>query len=186
MGNGRVLRQKGLLAPTDHADFWPAYADGNQLFLNDGGGVFTEITSAADGFLSGPRVTRGLATGDIDDDGDLDVVTSEVNGPARLFLNVAERRGNWLLVRAIDPRFGERDAYGSTVTVLAKDKRWSREVNPASSYLSSSDPRVHFGLGTATAYDRIEVQWFDGAREIFPGGPASAIRVLRRGDGQSP
>jgi hypothetical protein len=186
MGNGRVLRPVGVLAPARQADFWKAYAQSNKLFLGGGDGVFTEVASAQDAFLAGARVTRALATGDIDDDGDLDVITTEVNGPARLLLNVANRRGNWLLVRAVDPRYGERDAYGSTVTVFAAKSRWSRDINPATSYLASCDPRAHFGLGAATQYDRIEVRWFDGQTETFAGSSTNQSITLRRGEGQQP
>jgi enediyne biosynthesis protein E4 len=186
MGNGRVLRPVGVLPSAEQTNIWRAYAQSNKLFLNRSDGVFTEVASVQDGFLAVPRVTRALATGDIDDDGDLDLVTTEVNGPARLFLNVAQRRGNWLLVRAVDPRYGERDSYDSTVTVFAENKRWWRAINPASSYLASNDPRAHFGLGAAVKYDRIEVRWFDGQTETFAGGPANKSRTLRRGEGKPP
>ena len=184
--NGHVRRPQGAAPATDLASFWQPYAQRNQIFLNDGDSIFATVASANDGFLAEPHVTRGLAVGDIDDDGDLDMVTSEVNGPARLFLNIAEQKGNWLLVRAIDPRYGERDAYGATVSVAAGKQRWSRDVNPAFSYLSSSDPRVHFGLGKEEKFDQIEVKWPDGAKETFKGGAANALLTLRRGEGVQP
>lgn len=184
--NGHVRRPQGTVPATNLASFWQPYAQRNQIFLNGGDGVFATITSANDGFIAEPHVTRGLAIGDIDDDGDLDMVTSEVNGPARLFLNISERKGNWLLVRAIDPRYGGRDAYGATVTVTAGKQLWSRDVNPAFSYLSSSDPRAHFGLGKEEKVDRIEVKWPDGAKESFLGGAANVLRTLRRGEGVQP
>lgn len=186
IANGRVRRHAHTM-PTRHdsEDFWQAYAERNQMFLNAGNGTFAEL-AADDPFLSQPRVSRGLAVGDIDNDGDLDLVTSEVNGPARIFLNSAERKGSWLMVRAVDPRYGDRDAYGATVTVAAGKHRWSREINPAYSYLSSNDPRAHFGMGTESTYDQIEVRWPDGKREKFKGGSAGKSLTLRRGQGESP
>ena len=186
IGNGRVRRRDAAAPATSPETFWQPYIERNQILLNDGDGLFAPVIAGDDGFLTEPHVTRGLAVGDIDDDGDLDIVTSEVNGPARLFLNIAERKGNWLIARAIDPRYGGRDAYGATVTVAAGKQRWSRDINPAFSYLSSSDPRAHFGLGKEAKYDRIEVRWPDGAKETFPGGATNAFLTLRRGEGAKP
>jgi hypothetical protein len=185
IGNGRVRRHDGAV-PGKGADFWKFYTERNQIFLNDGGGVFSEVAAGTDGFLAEARVTRGLAVGDLDDDGDLDVVTSEVNGQARIFLNTGKRQGNWLSVRAIDPRHGERDAYGAVITVTAGDKQWERDINPGSSYLSSSDPRAHFGIGKAEKVDKIDVLWPDGMKETFPGSAASSRVILRRGEGAKP
>jgi hypothetical protein len=184
IGNGNIRRPKNVDPPSDPREFWQPYAQRNQIFLNNGGGQFRELP--ADPFVAEPHVTRGLAVGDIDDDGDVDVVTSEVNGPVRIFRNVAQRKGTWLLVRAIDPRCGGRDAHGATVTVTAGTNRWSRDINPAFSYLSSSDPRAHFGLGNATQVDKIEVRWPDGAREMYPQCATGKIVTLRRGEGEPP
>lgn len=185
IGNGRVRRHDGE-APVIGADFWKAYTERNQIFLNDGTGVFVEVAAGTDAFLAEARVTRGLAVGDLDNDGDLDVVTSEVNGPARIFLNTGKWQGSWLSVQAIDPRNGERDAYGAVITVIAGTKRWQRDINPGFSYLSSSDARAYFGLGKTERIDKIEVLWPDGMKESFPGSVASARLILRRGTGDKP
>jgi hypothetical protein len=185
LGNGRIRRPQHVAPATDPQKFWQPYAEHSQIFLNTGGGVFAEL-AGDDSFLAEPHVTRGLAVGDIDNDGDVDVVTSEVNGPARVFLNIAERKGNWLSVRAIDPRQGGRDVFGATVTVVSGQNRWSRDINPAFSYLSSSDPRAHFGLGQATKFDKIEVAWPDGTKEIFKGGAVGSFLTLCRGEGAPP
>lgn len=185
VGNGRVRRRDGA-APGKGADFWKNYTERNLIFLNDGTGVFAEVAAGQDGFLAEARVTRGLAVGDLDNDGDLDVVTCEVNGPARIFMNIAKWQGSWLSVRAIDPRYGERDAYGAVITVVAGDKRWQRDIDPGTSYLSSSDPRAHFGIGKAEKVDRIEVLWPDGVQEKFKGNVATGRVILRRGEGKQP
>ena len=106
-------------------------------------------------------------------------------GPARLYRNVAPKRGHWLLVRAIDPGLG-RDAYGAEITARAGARHWTRWLNPGYSYLCSNDPRAHFGLGEADHVDAFDVIWPDGTRESFPGSPADQRSeiVLRKGAGR--
>lgn len=183
VGNGRVRRRDGAVAGKG-TDFWRPYEERNQVFLNDGTGAFDELCASGDGFLAEAHVTRGLAVGDVDNDGDLDVVTSEVNGLARIFLNIAPRKGNWLSVRATEPQYGDRDALGAVVTVVAGATQWQRDINPAFSYLSSSDPCAHFGLGNVSTYDEIKVRWADGTSETFPRGKANRHVRLRRGGGK--
>lgn len=182
--NGRVLR--GPEERGNQSDpFWRPYVERNQLFANDGSGQFVEL-SATDPFGQLLAVSRGLACGDIDGDGALDLLVTTVGGPARLYRNVAPEAGHWLLVRAIDPAH-RRDAYGASVTVHAGGRRWVGSINPGQSYLCSNDPRLHFGLGSAGRVDSIRVRWPDGdiAEEIFSGGSADRAIVLRRGEGKT-
>jgi len=83
IANGHVRRPQGIAPASSVESFWRPYSQRNQIFLNGGDGFFSIVNAKDDGFTAQPHVTRGLAVGDIDDDGDLDVVTSEVNGPAR-------------------------------------------------------------------------------------------------------
>src|SRR5205807_4337739 len=129
------------------------------------------------------NVSRGLAYGDFDGDGALDLLVTTIAGRARLYRNVAPERGHWLLVRAVDPAL-RRDAYGAEVRVHAGGARWVRWINPGNSYLCSSDPRAHFGLGAAASVDAIEVVWPDGKAEAFAGRPADQVVVLRKGEGR--
>jgi hypothetical protein len=165
---------------------WESYAEPNQFFLNDGTGHFAEVASATEPFCAHPEIGRGLAIGDVDNDGDLDILVTNVAGQARLFVNVARKKGHWLQIRVVEPAFGGRDAYGAVVAVSAGNQRWMRTVNPAFSYLSSNDPRVHFGLGNVDKLDAISVIWADGVEELFPGGGVDRHLVLRRGEGRVP
>jgi hypothetical protein len=180
--NGGVTR--GLTARTAPADdFWAPYAERNQIFANDGTGIFRDISLQNEPFAGEAAVWRGLACGDLNGDGALDLVATAVGGRARIYRNVAPKRGNWLLVRVIDPALGGRDAYGAEITLQAGGKRWKQWVNPGSSYLSSNDPRAHFGLGSAQRVDGINVLWPDGKEEAFGGYAINQVVVIRKGTG---
>jgi enediyne biosynthesis protein E4 len=183
--NGRIARGPPA-AGEALGPFWSQYAERNQLFANAGAGRFQDISAREKALCGVPGVYRGLACGDLDGDGALDLLVTSVAGPARLYRNVAPHRGHGLLVRAVDPA-RKRDAYGAEVTVRAGDRRWVRWVNPGYSYLCSNDPRAHFGLGPVDHVDAIDVLWPDGTRETFPGGPADVRPelVLRKGEGRA-
>jgi hypothetical protein len=182
--NGRVARGKAV-AEEALGPFWSQYAERNQLFANGGAGRFQDVSARDQALCGAFGVYRGLACGDVDGDGALDLLVTALAGPARLYRNVAPDRGHWLLVRAIDPAL-KRDAYGAEITVHAGGRRWMRWVNPGYSYLCSNDPRAHFGLGSVAHIDAIDVLWPDGTREAFPGCPADRRPelVLRKGTGR--
>jgi hypothetical protein len=181
--NGRVQALKERIRDSALGPFWCRYAERNQLFLNDGTGHFRDISAANMPFCGTARVSRGLACADLDGDGALDLLVTTVGGPARLYRNVAPKRGHWLLVRPIDPAL-HRDAYGARVRVQAGDCCWLGIVSPAQSYLCSCDPRVHFGLGQAAQVDAITVDWPDGSQELFPGVAVDGSVLLRKGQGK--
>jgi hypothetical protein len=180
--NGRVGRTK-LARPEAGLGSWGPYAERNQLFANDGTGRFRDLSPRNGPFCGTAAVSRGLACGDLDGDGALDLVVTTLAGRARVYRNVVPGRGHWLLVRALDPAL-RRDAYGAEITVEAGGRRWRRWVNPGYSYLCSNDPRAHFGLGPAGHVDAVRVVWPDGAEEVFPGGAADRSVVVRKGEGR--
>src|SRR5581483_6002078 len=145
---------------------------------------FRDISESNPPLCGTPGVYRGLAVGDLNDDGALDLLVTSIAGPVRLFLNTVLARGHWLQVRALEGT-PCRDAHGAEVTVRADSRRWINWVNPGSSYLCGSDPRAHFGLGSLERFDSIEVHWPDGSRELFPGGKADQQITLRKGTGRS-
>jgi hypothetical protein len=188
VANGRVRRTSAASAErtggAGQQDFWSPYREANALWLNAGEGTFQPWSNSEDPFLNPTGVSRALVGGDIDNDGDLDLLVTQAGGPVRLLRNDTPRRGHWLTVQAVDPRHGGRDAYGAVVTVAAGQRTWRRTLNPCSSYLGTHDPRLHFGLGEADVVDAIEVLWPDGTLERFPGGPADTFRILEVGAGE--
>ena len=187
IANGSVRRpmaQRRFHTPPVQG-FWAPYCEPNQILLNGGADGFENFLSRNEPFIARAEMSRGLAVGDLDNDGDLDCLTVNTAGKARLFFNEAAKQGDWLIVRAVDPRRGGRDAYGATVRVVVGTTTKTRLIQPGYSYLSSNDPRAHFGLGKAPHYDRLEVVWEDGAQETFPGGASGRIVTAERGKGES-
>jgi hypothetical protein len=179
--DGRVTR--GLArADADVGPPWHEFAEPNRVFLNAGDGQFEPAGPEVAAFTRPVEVSRGLAVGDVDDDGDLDLLMTNAQGPARLYINRAPRSGHWLLARVMEPEHG-RDAIGARVTLVAGETRMARTVSRGGSYLSSHDPRVHFGIGRA-APARVEVRWPDGARESFEVGEWDRRITLLRGEGE--
>jgi hypothetical protein len=181
IANGRVSR--GPVHPKAAlGKFWNAYAENNLLLRGDGHGRFTDITARGGDFTTQIDNTRGLALGDLDGDGRIDLVTNTIDNTLRVFRNVAPTEGNhWLLVRAVT---GKRDALGARVELVAGDHRWARLVLAAYSFCSSCDPRVHFGLGKVRRIDAMEVTWPDGTRERFDPPEVDRIVTVYQGKGQ--
>jgi hypothetical protein len=184
--NGNVFR--GGPARGTQLGFWETYAEKNQLFIGDGTGKFRDASAENGVFCGYWNVGRGLVCADFDNDGGLDLLVLATGDRARLFRNVAPERGNWLKVRAWDPKL-KRDAYGAEVRVRAGGKEYLRLISPADSYMSSGPPMAHFGLGTAERVEWIRVTWPDGKTiqsETFEGGPVNCLRRVKRGEGQTP
>jgi hypothetical protein len=180
--NGRVSQRKQGVSASP-AEFFSLYQERHQLLANDGTGKFRDISPANPTLCGAPAIGRGLAIGDIDGDGVPDLLICELGHPARILLNRVPNRGQWLLVRAIDPKL-RRDALGAVVTVHAGGRSQVRHILAGLSYQSSNDPRAFFGFGATDQVESIRVRWPDGAEETFPGGPTNRLIELRKGEGK--
>ena len=145
------------------------------------GGRFKDISASSGPALKDLRSSRGSAAGDLDNDGSLEIVVSNMGERPSLLKNFAPRK-NWLLVHCTG-RAGV-DALGARVRVQVGAAWLHGEVSGGSSYLSQGDPRLHFGLGDSAAYQGIEIRWPTGEREQFPGGAANQVISLKQGSGK--
>ena len=175
--NGAVAREGGVAA----SDELTEYAEPAQVFAGDGAGVFTEVE--AGDFTALVAVGRGLAAGDWDRDGDLDLVVTEVGGPARLYENRSVRGGGFLIVR---PEEFSRSAPGAVVTLeFAGGGSLVRPVQPEAGFLTSSEAVAHFGLPRGAEIAGLRVRWPDGAAERFPVPDRDSYRTVVRGRGRA-
>jgi enediyne biosynthesis protein E4 len=156
----------------------------NQLFHNLGSGRFEETSGVGGAAFKVTDVARGAAFGDVDNDGDTDIVVTNNNGRVQLLLNQAAGDHHWLQVRLQQPS-GNRFALGARVGVerSGRPTLW-RRVKTDGSYLSASDIRAHFGLGGTAAVDAVVVHWPDGPSERWSGIKVDTVLTLARGSGK--
>ena len=137
------------------------YRQRRLLYHNRGDGTFDEVAARYGQALMEDRVSRGLAVGDIDNDGRLDVVINDLDGSPQVLRNELASPGHWLIV-TLKGRAPNTDAIGAIVTLRANGVSETRYVRSGTSYISQSDMRQHFGLGSATTVESIDVLWPDG------------------------
>jgi hypothetical protein len=155
----------------------------NQLFHNEEKS-FRDVTANAGAALQLSEVSRGAAFGDVDNDGDVDVLVTNNNGPVRLLLNETKLLRHWLMVRLEDVK-DNRSGIGAMVSVLRKGlPPLTRRVHSDGSYLTASDLRVHFGLNDSKAIEGITVQWPSGEKEIWSTVEVNKQITLRQGTGK--
>ncbi len=175
--NGRVLR-------ADRAYSEDPYAEPNVLMHGVGSGKFTEVRPRGGIVPMLAHNSRGAAFGDLDNDGGIDIVVVNRDGPVYLLANQAPDRGNWIMFRVLDEH--GRDALGAVVTGVVNGRTMRREVQTAYSYCSANDPRVHFGLGHAHTIQNITVRWVNGSTSSFGDFDTGHIATLRRSEQAAP
>ena len=159
-----------------------SYAQRNLLFRNAGGSrPFVEVGGKAGPGFALVKVSRGLVAGDIDNDGDLDLLVTN-NGQTADLLRNDSGRANALLVRTIGTR-SNRDGIGARVRLTTGARTQIRDVKAGSSYLGQNDMRLHFGLGAAPLAERLEVQWPSGRTEVVQNVAANQIVTVKEGEG---
>jgi enediyne biosynthesis protein E4 len=172
--NGTIVAQEG-----HRAEAFP-YDQKKLLLRNLGNGRFEQVTSKAGRVFDLSESGRGAAFGDIDNDGDVDVLIANDSGPVRLLRNNLGNRNHWLGLRLINDR--KRDALGARVGITRSTgpTLW-RRVRSDGSYGSANDPRVLIGLGPSTEKPRVQIQWPDGKREEWTGALLDRWTTLTEG-----
>lgn len=153
------------------------YAEPNSVFRNLGSRPvrFEDVSTGAGAGFQSPAAHRGAAFGDLDNDGRIDAVVTVLNGPLRLFHNVT-RNGNHWLVFQLEGRRSNRMGLGAVIRVETADGRLLyNHATTSTGYAASSDPRVHFGLGTAASARSVEIRWPSGIRQVLENVPADRI-----------
>jgi hypothetical protein len=179
----------------DKADWGTTYAQRPLLFRNMDGKKFAEVPAATGSGLATIVSARGAAFGDIFNDGHIDVVLNNIDAAPTLLRNVANNGNHWLEVKLVSsqaavsrnsPYRSSRDAIGATVFLTAAGVRQRADVFSGGSYGSSSDPRVHFGLGTLSKIDKLEIRWPSGAVEEISAPGIDHIITIIEGKGIQP
>jgi hypothetical protein len=158
------------------------YCEPLLLYRNKGDRTFDEISGPA-GLNDGPMQSRrGVAFGDINNDGNVDIVVFNVGAPPSLFLNDTKNSNHRVLFKLSGTK-SNRGAVGARITVTSASRSQIEEVKAGSSYLSTNDPRLHFGLATDSAMDKVEIRWPNGSVEVLRNIPADAIYTIVEGQG---
>jgi len=182
--NGHILDNIALYHPS------VAYAEEKKLYRNIGGGRFVDATKTQDAGFRAPRVGRGLAVGDYDNDGWLDFLVNNNGEDAQLFHNDGgarpyARRNHWLGVHLIGTK-SNRDAIGAAVKLIAGDFVSNDQAKGGMSYCSAQDPRIYFGLGKHARVDTMEITWPSGSREVIHDLAGNQIVTIEEGQGVTP
>ncbi len=183
-GNLDLFIANGKVTPGDTAAF--DYREPNQLLRSLPSGGYEDVSDRAGAALELVEVSRGAAFGDLDNDGDVDIVVVNNDGPARLLRNEVGNRQSWLIVDLCGGGILDRSAVGSRVTVRAGDRSWTRDARPAQSFAAANDPRVHFAFGDIPAVDHIRVSWSHGGVTERSGVPVNSILRLLAPGGTAP
>jgi hypothetical protein len=152
------------------------------LYHNNGDATFTDISASAGPGITTPISSRGLAIGDLWNDGRVSAVVSNMNAPPSLLVNQIRTANHWVAFRTVGTK-STRDGIGARVRMKAGSKIFVDEVRSGSSYISNNDMRVHFGLGSAAKIDWVEVRWLSGLTERFEGLAVDSFHTLKEGTG---
>jgi enediyne biosynthesis protein E4 len=157
------------------------YPEPNTIFRNLGNAKFSDVSATAGPDFQTEAAHRGVAFGDLDNDGRVDMVVSVLDGPAKLLHNVTETANHWILIKLIGTK-SNRMGIGAQIRITTPDgkKQWN-ECTTAVGYASSSDPRVHFGLAKNDKIAEMEIRWPSGLKQLLKDVPADRVLVVEEG-----
>ncbi|MBL8880237.1 MAG: CRTAC1 family protein [Phycisphaerales bacterium] len=180
--NGGVKRRPTPLRRSSPPDFWDDYVEPTHVYRNDGAARFESLVIES---LCNPlEVRRALVPADFDGDGDLDLLTTSLDAPARLYRNLSSSAGRGRTIRAFDPAL-HRDAIGAKLLIRTDQRSLLRIVRDSGGYLSSGESWIHVALPDGESIREIEIRWPDGGMERFATGNSQRVVQLIRGAGAS-
>jgi hypothetical protein len=165
-----------------HPELGMGYRQANALYRNRGDGTFQNVSPAAGSGLRIVEGTRGLAAGDLDRDGDLDLVLTNLDAAPSLLVNEGGNRRSWISIRLVGTR-ANRAGVGARLVLEAGGRRQLREVNPFGSFQSQGEGTVHFGLDNAGSVERLTIRWPGGSTEVVRHLPARRFITITEGQG---
>jgi hypothetical protein len=177
--NGHVYPQM------DEISSGAGYKQEKILFINKGDGTFCDATKQGGAALMEKRVSRGAAFGDLDNDGNIDVVVEDLDSSPMILKNKGDKTNHWITLE-LGAKQGNPLAIGARVKVTTGKITQTEEIRSGASYLSQNDLRVHFGLGKATKVDLIEIRWNSGKIETIKDVPADKFYAVLEGKGIVP
>ena len=176
VANGHILDNIHLF----HQDV--TYAEPNLMFRNLGNGRFENVSTRLGSAISEPRVSRGAAIGDYDNDGDLDILISNNGQAPQLLRNEDGNQNHWLVIY-LEGSKSNRDGIGARLKVIAGELSQVSEAKGGMSYQAAHDPRIHFGLGPYAKADSVEITWPSGVVDKLQNIPANQIVTIKEGVG---
>jgi hypothetical protein len=177
--NGHVYPQM------DQISSGSKYKQGKILFINNGDGTFCEATKQGGAALSELRVSRGAAFGDLDNDGQIDIVVEDLDSTPMILKNEGDQSNRWITLE-LGAKTGNPLAIGARIKVTAGSIVQIEEIRSGGSYLSQNDLRVHFGLGKAAKADSVEIRWNSGKTETIKDVAADKFYAILEGEGIVP
>jgi len=174
--NGHVYPQ------VDNLPVGAKYRERKLVFLNQRDGTFRDVSGAAGAALAIPQASRGAAFGDLDNDGDIDVVVENLDGTPMILRNNGGNQKHWISLELIGSK-SNRLAIGARVKAIAGSLVQVDEVRSGGSYLSQNDLRIHFGLGDANTVDRLEIRWPSGRTQVLSDLAANHFYVVKESAG---
>jgi hypothetical protein len=159
-----------------------SYRQPRLLYRNLGNGRFADVSASAGPAIGAENLGRGCAFGDFDNDGDVDILVNNLDGPPTLLRNDGGNRNHWISIKCVGTR-SNRSAIGTRVKVVTGAHSQIDEVMSGSGYYSQNDFRLHFGLARASRADTVEIAWPSGLQETFRDLPANHLFVIQEAKG---
>jgi hypothetical protein len=177
-----ILANGHVYPEVDNFHLGSSYLEPRILYRNNGNGTFSDVSAQAGPGITTASSSRGLAVGDLWNEGRLSILISNMNSQPSLLVNSMRSVNHWISFKTVGTR-SNRDGIGAKITVKIGKRTLVDEVRSGSSYISQNDLRVHFGLGPATKVDWIQVRWPSGLVEQFPNFSEDSIHTLKEGSG---